>query len=132
MKSLLISGCLLAINLLSGCASTVALNQELAARNVALVKDSVFVPGVSPDNVTLRAIDGQKTKLMSSSNEITSGNHTLEIVCTYYLSSIHQLYGTNIIQVNLESGHTYKLIPVLPVPKTGRCESIIKDQTTSN
>jgi hypothetical protein len=132
MKSSLIGGFLVSINLLSGCATTIPLSQELAAKNVALVKDSVFVPGVSPNNATLRAIDGQKTKLMSSSNEVAAGSHTLEIVCTYYLSSMHQLHGTNITQVTLEPGHTYKLIPVLPVPKTGRCESIIKDQTTSN
>jgi len=115
--------------ILCGCATTAPLNQELVTKNVALVKDSVFVPGVSPTSSTLIAIDDKQTKFLSSSNEVPAGNRTLDVNCTYYVASVRQLYGRNVIKVNLEAGHTYKLILAL---RSSSCESIIEDQTVSN
>lgn len=114
---------------LYGCATTTPLNQELVNKNVALVKDSVFIPGVSPTSSTLMAIDGKQTKFSSSSNEVPAGNHSLDVKCVYYVASVRQLYGHNIIKATIEAGHTYKLIPIL---KNNNCESIIEDQTVSN
>ena len=118
--------------LLAGCATHTPLNAELSSRGVALVKDSVFVPLVSPTSATLAAIDGHKTNYLSSSREVPAGVHTFFVVCSYFLSTIQEYHGNSTLEVTLEAGRTYKLIPVVPNPRSNTCESVLKDETTSN
>lgn len=120
------------ISTLSGCATTAALDQGMIKRGVALVKDSVFVPAFSPSNATLETIDGKKTAFFSSSHKIPAGSHLLGTSCTYFIGVVAEFYGNNEINADLVAGHTYKLIPVLPRVNTGKCKSVIEDETATD
>jgi len=120
--------------LLASCATTSPYNLELAEKNTAVVKDTVFDPifSIKPKSSTLKKINGKETSYTSFSNEIPAGEHEFFVNCQYFETSTLAYGNDQSIKVTLEKGHTYKLVPYLAFDKKEQrttCVSILEDQT---
>ena len=120
--------------MLSACATTEPYNKDYETRNVALIKDTIFDPifSIKTKSATVKKIDGKETKYTSTSNEVTAGEHELFTACTYYETSTLFYDNEHPLKVNVEKGHTYKLIPILIADNNTRkitCISKLQDLT---
>jgi hypothetical protein len=116
--------------ILSACATAKNLNQDLAMKNIALVKDDVFVPGLSNDHAYLISVVGQEIRSSWNTHEIPSGQRTLNVTCEFNVSSPNgkgpRLTGKHTLDVDLIAGHTYKLVPT---QKGFDCVAMLRDET---
>jgi len=99
--------------LLSACSSFENIKDEGLEKDIATVSNTTFDPifSIKTKYTIIEKINGEKVSYKSS-YQLPSGEYTLTVSCNYFETASLVLVGENTIQINLEKGHAYKLIPL--------------------
>ena len=124
---------ILLTSLLSACTSIENINKKMAEPDVAIVNNTTFDPifSIKTKYTIIEKINGEKVGYKSS-YQLPSGDYALTVSCNYFETASLILVGENTLNINLQKGHTYKLIPLPTKDKSSGasiCYTRAKDVT---